>query len=185
MSRRRILRAQIQTAWHEAIQNDYCTQRINSERSLQASLWSKLNTILPPATRRMFIEPAMRIKVNGGRERQARFPDIVICNTKEVVGIIEIKFQPRSLPGWKKDLATFDWIVLHSEQIVISNSRFVGIAADEREYPLSNDVLYVWAGVHRVWSSWLSQHVDPDRRPMFLELHAETSSNKAPQIRYQ
>jgi len=44
MSRRTVLRSQLTTAWREAIEEDYRSQRINSERSLQASLWSRLNS---------------------------------------------------------------------------------------------------------------------------------------------
>lgn len=185
MSRRSVLRSQVKAAWHQAIVEDYQSQRINSERSLQASLWSKLNAMLPVATRRMFIEPAMRVpiaQVDGSEQQQSRFPDIAICNTKEVIGIIEIKYQPRALPSWRKDLETFHWIVSNRDAIRIANVRFRGIGMDEKEYPLARDVLFVWAGVHRPWSSRLLEQVNPELRECFLEVHAETSESGNPQL---
>src|SRR5690606_9892641 len=81
MSNRELLRSQITEAWSRCLAEDYAAQRINSERSLQASLWSRLNEILPRSSRRMFIEPGLSII---GAARQLRYPDIVICNTREV-----------------------------------------------------------------------------------------------------
>src|SRR5574339_1190948 len=101
MTNRSKLRQQITEAWCKSIKVDYTAQRINSERSLQASVWANLNAILPSSTRRMFIEACMSVQ---GSERQVRFPDIVICNTREVIGIIELKYQPRGKPSWQKDL---------------------------------------------------------------------------------
>jgi hypothetical protein len=87
MASRALLRLQIVKAWRLTICKDYAAERINSERSLQAALWSRLNTTLseklPPKSRRMFIEPRMTV---AGK---ALYPDIVICNTRQVIGIIE------------------------------------------------------------------------------------------------
>ena len=65
MNRRTLLRAQLAQAWKECIDFDYRRQRINSERSLQASFWEKLNSCLPAETRRLFIEPTMKISVQS------------------------------------------------------------------------------------------------------------------------
>lgn len=103
MNRRGLLRGQLTQAWGMAIDEDYRRQRINSERSLQASLWSKLNVLLPPESRRMFIEPKLKATVaalDGQVKPEFRFPDIVICNTREVIGIVEVKYLPRAKPNW-------------------------------------------------------------------------------------
>src|SRR5690606_13711830 len=81
---------------------------INSERSLQASLWARLNKILPRTNRRMFIELGLSI---SGTNHQVRYPDIVICHSRSVIGISELKYLPRTRPAWQKDIATFRWIV--------------------------------------------------------------------------
>ena len=180
MSTRPLLRRQIAEAWRLSIATDYAAQRINSERSLQASVWAQLNALLPSGTRRMFIEPCMSVPTVG---RQVRFPDIVICNTIEVIGIIELKYQPRASPSWSKDLSTFHWVTENRDRISISNSRFRGINADSRPHPLSKTILYVWAGVHRACELDLRSRIDPAVSQCFLALHAETEQGRAATVR--
>jgi hypothetical protein len=179
MTSRTLLRSQISAAWQRSIEQDYSSQRINSERSLQASLWANLNLILPSDTRRMFIEPGMSVL---GSPKKC-FPDIVICNTRSVIGIIELKYQPRAQPSWEKDLSTFHWITENREHITISNMRFRGISSDTRSYPLAETILYVWAGVHAACNLNLRGHINPDASKCFLSLHAETQHNEPPKIR--
>ena len=169
MSSRSLLRRHIREAWRLSIRSGYAAQRINSERSLQASVWGNLNTLLPTATRRMFIEPCMSVG------RQLRYPDIVICNTREVIGIVELKYQPRTKPSWEKDFSTFRWIDQNRNSIVVANSRFRGINVDNVAYPLSNDLLYVWAGVHATCELDLRSQINKNDRSGFLLLHAETN----------
>jgi hypothetical protein len=175
MTNRALLRSQIQDAWQQTVETCYRRQRINSERSLQAALWSKLDLILPPDTRRMFIEPRMHVPGLTSAEGGAtRFPDLVVCNTKEVIGIIELKYGPRVLPDWEKDLATFKWIAEQRGSITVCNSRYRGEEVDGRPYPLSDEVLFVWAGIHASSNSDLAEHVEPSLRSMFMELHEHT-----------
>ena len=180
MSTRPLLRRQITEAWRQSIATDYTAQRINSERSLQASVWAQLNALLPSGTRRMFIEPCMSVPGSG---RQVRFPDIVICNTREVIGIVELKYQPRGKPSWSKDLATFHWVTENTARISISNARFRGVGTDSRSYPLSKTILYVWAGVHAACDLDLRTHISPAVSQCFLALHAETQHGQAASVR--
>lgn len=90
MANRALPKKQVREAWRQSITIDYALQRINSERSLQASLWSNLNAQLAPRSRRMFIEPCMSA---SGSTKQLQYPDLVICNSREVIGIIELKYQ--------------------------------------------------------------------------------------------
>ena len=128
----------------------------------------------------MFIEPYMRVL---GPTRELRYPDLVICNSRHVIGIVELKYQPKSLPSWRKDIATFHWLAEHQSNIAITNSRFRGAEADDRVYPLSSNVLFVWAGVHSPSPIQLHEHISPELAPMFLALHAETQASKAPRLR--
>lgn len=171
MSTRLTLRKQIVAAWEQSIATDYAAQRINSERSLQASLWSNLNALLPAKTRRMFIEPAMSVT---GPDGQTRYPDIVVCNTREVIGIIELKYQPRTRPAWNKDLASLHWIAENRHRITVSNQRFRGINTDARTYSLSDAMLCVWAGVHAADGLDLRAHLSEHLLHNFMALHAET-----------
>jgi hypothetical protein len=186
MNRRELLRNQLRDAWKATIEQDYRRQRINSERSLQASLWSQLNSILPPKTRRMFIEPILKATVSnldGEVAQESRYPDIVICNKKEVIGIIEIKYLPRAKPNWTKDLQTFSWIHKNRDQFVIQNIRHRGVATDSREYKLSKDVLFVWAGVHLPSKDQISQSIDQGLAKHFLPLHAITRKGEHPELK--
>lgn len=140
-------------------------------------MWARLNRILPPKTRRMFIEPRM-----CDSQGQVRYPDIVICNSKEVIGILELKYLPRGRPNWEKDVDTFHWIVANQRHIVISNDRFRGVAADDRVYSLSKDVLYVWGSVHGKLADKLVLNIEPELRSHFLALHAETTHLERPRI---
>ncbi len=178
MSTRALLRRNIIEAWQRTIDIDYARQRINSERSLQASMWANLSSILPD-TRRLFIEPCMSV---AGHARQLRYPDIVVCNTREVIGIIELKYQPRARPDWTKDLATFQWTFDHRAVVTVSNHRFRGIETDSHVYPLSRRILYVWAGVHREFDALPSPQVPAERREAFLALHAATTAGRPARI---
>jgi len=180
MTSRSPLRSQIKEAWRQSITDDYVAQRINSERSLQASVWSHLNGLLPSATRRMFIEPRMSVT---GKDRQVRYPDIVVCNSRAVIGVIELKYQPRAQPSWRKDIETFNWIATSKTLITVSNVRFRGKSADVQTYPLTKDVLYVWAGVHAECNLHLVNFVGAELAPCFMELHAETRHSGTPRLR--
>ncbi|MDA0835310.1 MAG: hypothetical protein O3A29_18695 [Planctomycetota bacterium] len=51
---------------------------------------------------------------------------------------------------------------------------FRGIAADDRQYRLSNNVLFVWAGVHTARDIDLRNQIDQQLAKHFLEMHAIT-----------
>ena len=145
MKQRKFIKSLITHAWEKSIEEDYCNQRINSERSLQASFWAHLNQMLPK-TRRLFIEPSMRINANG--EMKKLIPDIVVCNTKEVISVIELKYLPRVQPKYEKDLQSLALIAKNKSKTSIANERFRGPEKDSTRYWLSKNILFVWAGVH-------------------------------------
>lgn len=132
---------------------------------------ARLNEMLPRATRRMFIEPALTIR---GATAQVRYPDLVICNSRAVIGIVELKYLPRAQPAWQKDIETFRWIIRHKSELAVSNVRFRGEDVDARRYPVSEDVLYVWAGIHAPCHIDLRESAGPEFASCFLALHAET-----------
>lgn len=123
MKQRSLIKSQIIRAWTECIDDDYCSQRINSERSLQASFWAHLNSLLPK-NRRLFIEPNISIRV--GDRLIKLIPDIVVCNTREVISVIELKYLPRTLPIYNKDIKSLSLIAENRHQITIANDRFRG-----------------------------------------------------------
>jgi len=184
MKGRRLIKSQIIEAWSECLNTDYQNQRINSERSLQASMWSQLNKRLG-TNRRLFIEPCMTIRHRGAIKRL--YPDILVCNSCEVISVIELKYLPRATPQFTKDLNTFDLISTHRSSIKITNERFRGKMTDDMKYSLSKSILFVWAGVHaadkfkqdRIFSEG-HDHLEG----CYLQLHAATLHNHAPDIYY-
>ncbi len=182
MKKRHPLKNLILDAWQDSIKSDYLKQRINSERSLQASFWSQLNKRLPP-TRRIFIEPPMRIKTHNGIKKV--IPDIVICNTKEVISIIEIKYSPKGQPKFEKDIETLALISKKRKQLSISNSRFRGTEKDNKDYYFSNNVLFVWAGIHAQPKQEINNLYSNGYKSLensFVQLHAETRHNGKPVV---
>tara|TARA_R110002095_G_scaffold212770_1_gene202518 strand:- start:135 stop:695 length:561 start_codon:yes stop_codon:yes gene_type:complete len=182
MSKRYPLRNIIIEAWQDCIDNDYMKQRINSERSLQASFWSQLNGKLPP-TKRIFIEPPMTIKAKNDIKKI--IPDIVICNTKEVISVIELKYLPRGQPKFDKDFESLALISKKRKLISIKNSRFRGIEEDSKEYTLSKDILFVWASIHaqpRHETETPNSCRYKSLENNFFQLHAETKQGAKPVI---
>ena len=181
MTNRRPLRNQITEAWTLCIDDDYCSQRINSEHSLQASFWSHLNTLLPH-NRRLFIEPTMHVRIPGGIKRI--MPDIVVCNTREVIGIIELKYTPRIGPRHAKDLRNLDMIARNRRGVTIANDRFRGKTTDAKSYSLAKSIIFAWCGVHssigenyRLFSEGYRSLND-----CYLQLHAETQDATVPLV---
>lgn len=182
MKQRDLLKSQIIDAWAQSISVDYNNQRINSERSLQASFWSHLNIILKK-NRRLFIEPTMSINTQYGIKRL--IPDIVVCNTKEVISVIELKYIPRGQPKYKKDIETLSLISEFRNQISIVNDRFKGSEKDSKKYPLSKNVLFVWAGIHAKEKIQMNELYSENHESLngcFFELHAETKTNSEPYV---
>jgi hypothetical protein len=96
MSRRAILRGQIKQAWQQCIDREYPNRLLNGERALQACLYQHLTRQFEnnctADSRRIFIEPSIRLEGQTLR----RMPDMVVCDTKNVIAIIELKFHPRA-----------------------------------------------------------------------------------------
>ena len=180
MKHRSLIKSRIIAAWRECIEDDYCNQRINSERSLQASFWSHINASLPK-TQRLFIEPSLTIRGRSGVRRI--LPDIVICNTREVISVIELKYQPRAKPKYIKDIESLSTIAAKRKQIAISNIRFRGSERDSTVYSLSENILFVWAGVHAENNSdALFSAGHSALANCYLELHAVTQKDGTPKI---
>jgi len=172
MHDQQFVRDVIQSAWDACITSDYLTCRINSERSLQASFWAQLNErLLPKESWLMFIEPGLKLKRHG-----KVFPDIVVCDTAEetVVAVIELKFQPRIKGKWKKDIETLDRIHADRESLFFKNVRH-DREGESPEFPLADDTLFVWAGIHLPLGKDLKSLIgDSQWIGNFIELHHPT-----------
>jgi hypothetical protein len=96
--RRRLLRAHLAAAWRQTIEQPYREQLINSERGLQVFFCSALMEAFKEdgVRRRLFVEPRLSV---GARETR-RYPDIVICNQRSVIGVVELKYLPKGRPRY-------------------------------------------------------------------------------------
>ena len=187
MAIRKPLRDRLTSAWTDVADTDYgkqrIKQRINSERSLQAALWARLNERLPDH-QRMFIEPRFSIAFDDSR----CIPDIVVCSKRRIIAVIEIKYQPRAQPSYRKDVRSLALLARHGDSLTLSNSRFSGPAVDGTVYTFSTNTLFVWAGFHRpsrlgtyAGLPHLSDGYDA-LSGRFMQLHAETSLDDRPTI---
>ena len=84
-------------AWGEASRL-YQLARVNSERTLQAILYSQLVAILPPKAR-VLCEPTIKVP-----DSDAVIPDLVVVMNNAITAVVEIKFVPHGYPIYKKDI---------------------------------------------------------------------------------
>lgn len=139
------------------------------ERALHACLYHRLTgqfeTDRLADRRRIFIEPTIH-----ARGRTWRMPDMVTCDTRNVIAIVELKFRPRAtlsgrLGNALRDGAEKDWYTLLSiaqdlkavsvehassaPQIEVSNERYLGVRGASKNYGLASNLMLVWAGIYK------------------------------------
>lgn len=181
MQTRHVLRAQLARAWETTIREKYVGQLINSEHGLQTYFCAALLQEFQASktARRLFIEPRLRFSDGSA----GRHPDVVICNTKSIVGLVEIKYVPRGKPTYEKDLETLRLAVANAETLTISNDRFRGVTSDNRPYPLARDAVLCWAGVYAGTAVDLRAKIsDQSLASRFLQLNALTTADEDPKI---
>ncbi len=184
MTTRNPLRGQLEKAWRSTINKNYREQLINSEHGLQIYFCAALLKEFKKTRLRLFIAP--RLSFPGHNSTIKRYPDIVICNSKSIIGIVEIKYGPRvklADKGHKKDLDTLRMALEHADTLTISNDRFRGVTKDNRKYPLAKDAVLCWAGVYAGEEINLRKVIDNGAfRERFLQLSALTVDGEHPNV---
>jgi hypothetical protein len=179
---RHLLRSQIKKAWEIAINQRYQAQLINSERGLQLYFCEALLRMFEEAkvNRRLFIEPCLQLSDETG----CRYPDVVVCNTKQIIGIIEFKYAPRIRANTiaKKDIATLEFAAREASRLTLSNDRYLGPKARKKSYPLADDAVLCWAGVYKGDVIDLRGAINKQVLPHFLQLNALTIAGEAPHV---
>lgn len=180
MQSRSALKDQISKAWVRTIDGAYNDRLINSERGLQVYFCSALLDELKGAAgpRRIFVEPSLTIPGVS----VPKYPDIVICNTKSVIGVVEIKYQPRTKPDYEKDVDTLTKIRQSRDGILLSNDRYRGVEENGTQYSIAKDAVFCWAGVYSAVEPNFDAHLPKEMDGRFLSLHAVTGSGRRPQI---
>ena len=179
MNKRNLLRKNLETAWINTIQLYYNSQLINSEHALQVYFCMELlkQFEVDKLQRRVFIEP--NIQTNCGK---TRFPDVVICNSQKVIGIVELKYTPRGRPSTAKDLETLS--LTTNEPFEIKNDRYHGPQKNLlKNYTVADDAIMCWAGIYsddRIDLTSIAKEKQFEGR--FLQLHGLTHEGKDPAI---
>ena len=164
-STRAKLRKIISEAWVSCIKYDYPQKVINGERALQACFYHRLKLALggeKSPKRTIFVEPRLGFS-NGKR----CFPDLVVCDAKKVIAVVELKFLPwgmlmprdgkKTNYGVEKDISTLSKVAsflsakaneMDSVDMTIVNERYLGTGTKAETYQISTDSLLVWAGIY-------------------------------------
>lgn len=180
MTNRGLLRRQMRRAWAETIRSAYMDQIISSERALQVHFTARLMDIFweDDVKRRVFVEPVMQLNT-GARVH----PDLLICNRNSIIGVVELKYQPKVLPKYEKDFATFESLAAHGTDIELDNRRYRGPDGGRGRFTLSAYPMFVWAGVYRGPTreipSWTPENFGLSQ---LLVLHAATAADAEPEI---
>ena len=179
MAKRNLLRSQLQAAWQQTIRGPYADQLINSERGLQVHFCMELlrQFSSDDCTRRLFIEPG--VVFDDGVHRS---PDLLICNSCRIIGVVEFKYTPRMTPKVVKDLNTLCRLSLLSIDITISNARFRGEGVP-RHYSIASDAVLCWAGVHASNDFEFLRNMVDQLGGRFLCLEAVTQPESQAEIR--
>lgn len=108
----RVLRA-FQSAWSWSI-SDYEQRRINSEHTLQSSIYHYLRASLPE-NYDVYTEAVIRLS-EAATEMQSKrkvVVDLLVCLEREIIAAIELKYTPRGAPtleSLKKDVRSLSCI---------------------------------------------------------------------------
>ena len=181
MQRRTLLRAQLSRAWQSMVETRYQSQLINSEGGLQVYFCHALLEAFEHdgVKRRLFIEP----KLGSSNDVAYRYPDVVICNSRSVIGIVELKYLPRGRPSFAKDLATLAYAAEAKDDLRLSNDRYLGVAGDSRRYPLAKDAVLCWGGIYSGQLIDLRSSIKaPALLDRFLQLNARTQDEQHPSV---
>jgi hypothetical protein len=182
MVQRTPLIQQLTEAWKKTIKDAYNNGLINSEAGLQTHFCLALLDVFQEKkkSRRLFIEPHLPgIKTDAA----GCYPDVVICNTQRIIGVVELKYLPRARPGKgkDKDLQTLTAIAEASGEIELANDRYWG-TSNARKYPLADDAVLCWAGVYTGERLKLALDLDENCKHPFLQLDAITREDDEPII---
>jgi hypothetical protein len=179
MPKRIPLRRQLTTAWRDTLAGPYRNQQINSERGLQVHFCLALmkQFEIDGLNRLLFVEPTVTFGPSD-----MRCPDLVICNSQQIIGIVEFKYAPRTLPEYSKDLETLHRFIWHANGVTLSNERFRGEGMP-KTYSLAEDAVLCWAAVYADTFFEMQHSCLPALEAQFLRLDAITHESAPPVIR--
>ncbi|WP_321936264.1 hypothetical protein [Paraburkholderia sp. J8-2] len=173
-------------AWSKTVEK-YDSGFVNSERAVQAILWSELQASFSerfPKVR-VFVEPLI-VLGKGTDERRKVRPDFAICSATKIIGVVELKYSPRGKAAMLDDVKKLATISAAGSSISVSHERYRGKALACQTYSMATSPLFVWAGFHTgVLQNEISEDVMSKLRGGFFEMHAHTRDRQTPQIEFR
>ena len=173
MSQRKILRDDLRFTWNSVIEHQYTNRRIDSEASLQvhfaAALLGRFES--EGRTRRIFVEPTIKIL----SPKLHKIPDLLICNQRSIIGMVELKYKPRGRVDYRKDLETLLALSEQRLEFSVSNARYLGPKKVGKVFSLAPNAVLCWAAVYRGKRVADESFLRAEAREEFLALHALTS----------
>ena len=178
------LQNQLWNAFVRTIREDYEEQLINSENGMLAAFDRHLRLEIPKA-RRIFIEP----RVFDAKDATRRwFPDMVVCNSREVIAVLEMKYTPRGYPKYERDVEKLKSVAKLRKRLHVANTRYLGVPIDDRQYLFSPKTVFVWVGVHRSFPGCDNSEVprlvkgNSNFTNSFIQFHGITAANEKPEM---
>ncbi|MEQ8554569.1 MAG: hypothetical protein RIC06_15090 [Cyclobacteriaceae bacterium] len=163
------LKKEIIRLWNDVVSKEFESTGFMWERHLQAVLYHHLRISFPNLE--IWIEPVFR--VNGYDVK----PDILITLDKQVIGIMELKFNPWQYIVYQNDLKKLMDLDSYDEEIALA-CRPVSYAERPMEnhrvkYTIKDDCLMVFASVGRDGSAAfdVSKWGDVDLPRNFMNLY--------------
>lgn len=111
-----------------------------------------------------------------------RSPDLLICATRQIIGVVEFKYTPRTKPSTEKDFGTLARIGDSADDVVVSNERFRGEGIP-RHYSVAADAVLCWAAVHAAATMHLPSKALARLGDRFLCLEAVTAKGTQARLR--
>jgi hypothetical protein len=182
------LRKQLWATWRECIRTEYLSHVINSERGLQAVFYHRLMKHVSE-NRTVLVEPRFAIEVDGKPE--VVVPDLLICNSRRIIGIVELKYQPLYRMSFGKDLQTLSLLSRSRRSVLMKNDRCLGPDDAFAKFELAEDALFVWAGVHYGPQDESANDISgrddaaisiQELGDRFFQLHAVTINEEEPKV---
>ncbi|MGQ2922604.1 MAG: hypothetical protein ACT6SF_13290 [Hydrogenophaga sp.] len=124
---------------------------------------------------RLYIEPNFRTA-----EGATLIPDVVVCNSRQIIGVFELKYQPRSEASYEKDHGTLSWFSRNNGNVTLINERYLGEPLGQKKYQMAPDAVLCWAGIYKGDQPFqIGPEQDNER---FMRLHGLCGEGRNPLV---
>lgn len=128
-------------AWQKSTA-DYAQRKLNSEHTLQASIYHHLRQELPDDFV-VYTEAVVRLPESDLPGKKKVVLDLLICHGTEIIAAVELKYKPRGIPvsdALRKDIKSLSLIRNRrssADRVAIEMPRFRSTSSDEMTLTIS------------------------------------------------